>query len=259
MGQEQSTEKSSPPSVAGDDGVRFVEGSGSNLRPQATESEADNLLKKSESLVLPQPLLPPPPVEDNISSALQGAQMIHELRILLDSLLQPATGASDSNKGGKTEKVNTDGTTNMTSKTPATLDRHEAESSTKVEVDLSTQDAWSRFGIDANTLDKVIADCTGGDRMAQFVDKQSNLLEKMKHIAELATRLKLAVDLQTEQARKTSKTIEKLDRLSLSITDVQDTLEQVVATANILGAANFADDPEMHSFKAFLKHHPLEY
>lgn len=239
MGQEQSTSGPSSTTAAGqDDGVHLVEGSGSALQSQTEKTEADILLQQSLALPLPQPLLPPPPVEDNISSALQGAQMMHELRTLLGGLLINEEDAASS--------LNSSISSN----------RH-AEKSTKSDMTtLSQQDTWARFGIDPETLDKVIADCTGGERMGKFVERQNDLLKKMKQIAELSARLKAAVDLKTEQARRTNKAIEKLDRVSMSITDMQETLEEVVATANILGAAHFAEDPEMSSFKTYLKYNP---
>lgn len=263
MGQEQSTSRASPSGqprarsgVA--DGVTLVEGSGSGLRSQTTTSEANKLLQQSSSLALPQPLLPPPPVEDNISSALQGAQMMHELRTLLDGLL-----LSESEQASTSETLkNTNSSEEPQSQSQAQIQQSTARDSqakaAKGRAASSEQDAWSQFGIDAHVVEQVIADCTGGERMCDLVTRQKHLLEKVRQMAGLAMRLKAAVDMKNDQARKTSKAIEKLDRLSMSISDVQDTLEQVVATANILGAAHFGDDEEMRSFKTFLKHHPAD-
>lgn len=248
MGQEQSSGgTSSTTAGAQDDGVRLVEGSGSALQQQTEKTEADMLLQQSSALAIPQPLLPPPPVEDNISSALQGAQMMHEIRTLLGGLLVSEQDAPSL----VSSSLHSNASTN--SNAPAGKSANSEPDTTATQ---SEQDTWARFGIDAETLDKVIADCTGGERMRQFVGRQNEILQKMKQIAELAARLKAAVDLKTEQARRTSRAIEKLDRVSMSITEMQETLEEVVATANILGAAHFADDPEMSSFKTFLQRNP---
>lgn len=263
MGQEQSA--NTPPEAAdgfsrGPRGIQLVEGSGSALQKEARNNEAATLLRESASLPLPQPLLPRSEIQDSVASALQATKMMHELRTLLGGLLDeiplpfPNDDANDSAaklKGKSDTESSGDATDPLEPLSSLAGVNREVESRNQVE-----REAWSQIGIDPHALDKMITDCTGGTRMSKLVDRQTVLLQKINQIGRLASRLKSAVDIIADQARKTTKAMEILDRLSMSITDLHDSLEQAVATANILGAAHFAEDEEMSSFKSFLKHNP---
>lgn len=86
MGNEQSAGGTSQATGASGDGVHLVHGSGSAVRAHAADS-IDPLLEQSAALPLPHQVLPPPVVPDDVSSALQGAQMMHELRSVLGGLM----------------------------------------------------------------------------------------------------------------------------------------------------------------------------
>lgn len=298
MGQEQSadTPASAPHIPAGpssDRGVTLVRGTGTGIQTNTVSSEADQLLAKSASLPLPQPLLPPPAVEDNITSALQGAKMMQELRTLFDGMmlnvdetsssLQDVIGLSSSSPSSShpdrqieiARSGLQDGSVDKTkenenqSSSNGVLLEHDGKPMTSPSADEKSNsdkdqnqfehEAWDRIGINASTLDKVVSDCTGGERMTSLVRKQTQLLQKIREIEQLASQLKSVVEKSKEQARQTTKAIDILDRLSLTISDLSDSLDNVTATANILGAAHFADNDEMCSFKQYLNHNPPKY
>lgn len=95
--------------------------------------------------------------------------------------------------------------------------------------------------------------------MRQSVDRQNQILEKMKQMSQLAALLKAAVDLTTEQVRRTSRALEKQDPVTMNITDMQEPLEEVFETENNLGATHVANNPEMGAFKSFLQRNPPDF
>lgn len=249
---------------ANDPGVRVVQRIEETCRSgDSVSMETKQLLEKSKQLPLPQPLLPTPP-KDSLTAALHGAQMIQEIRTLFGNLLATAEQA----KPSFLNIIDSSDSHNQANQSP----RHQAaqeSSSTKTLPDVgdkresnaraaqtSTTTVKDPLALHADAIDKVISECTGGKRMNKVVETQKRLIAHIRHIADLATRLETAVALNVESAKNTTRAMEKLDRLSMSVADVHDSLENIVATANILGASHFADKEEMRSFKDFLKYNP---
>lgn len=257
-------------SSASDPGVRVVQRIEEACRSEDSGSaEAKQLLEKSKQLPLPQPLLPAQP-EDSLTAALHGAQMIQEIRTLFGNLLATAEQAKPSFLGiidssGDREQKNQppQPQTAQASSSTQTLpsggddDRVSDTQTTQPATAIATAPtARDSMFLHAEAIEKVITECTGGKRMNKVVDAQKRLITHIRQISELATRLETAVALNVESAKNTTRAMEKLDRLSMSVADVHDSLENIVATANILGASHFADNEEMRSFKDFLKHNP---
>lgn len=280
MGQEQSSNaRQLGAGEAGthndDGGVQRVHGSGAALAGGDKKDAVDELMEKSSALSLPQQLLPPPPVKDDMSSALQGAQMMHELRSALGGLL---LGIEES-RGLRTNTLS-DPTQGRQSETEGTLEVQSVEAEAKVadpemggdhdkrvshidefaklaEVDpRAEQERWARLGIDQASVHAIFEECSGGTFMTSILDKQSALNQLITVVKEKSTRLRKAMDRNSEEARRTTNALEKLDRIHVALADIQENLESAVATANILGASHFAHDDEMCSFKNFLRHNP---
>lgn len=237
MGQEQSSAQTTPIShhvSPPDSGVVLVQGSGSAVGTSSTStlsSRCDELLQKSSQLALPQPLLPSSSVDDNITSALQGTKMIHELRTLLDGFSTTYT------------------LTNIL---------HGLSSSSPAPPSSSTPSSTSSTTVHGRRMDELIRECTGGEAMDEFVARQVQLIERIVKLNGTALRIKTDVDANREQARQIVKVVEQLERLSLTLADIHDQLEQVVANSNTVGAAHFADDDQMSSFSNYLRHNPPE-
>lgn len=280
MGQEQSSHIRSVLGSKADDGVQRVHGTGREGGPQRTKERADELLETSSSLRLPQKLLPPPPVKDDMPSALQGAQVMHELNRVLGGLLlgveeSPSSNVesaareqaqtSDSGETGQTPDgaEGTGGSAKNEEVDEKSLQRRvssidefskESEEDTRAE-----QDRWARLGIDQAAVNAMLEECTGGAKMSRVLDRQALLMQQIVAAKEKSVRLKTAMDKNGEDARRTTMALERLDRIHVALADVQENLESAVATANILGASHFAHDDEMCSFKNFLRHNPPNF
>lgn len=273
--------------AVGHDGIHLVQGSGTALHRNETSIEADEILARSNKLPIPQPLLPRPDVDDTITSGLQGTKMIQELKTLFDgfAVTVDETSTSLSNQlvrissstplplidqlaSSFTTSASTTASASASESTANATDnsnckdtyldqeaKAEAEESERKKKEKDTQ-VLKLIGIDPMIIQNVLNGCTGGERMSKLIEQQKIIVRRISEMSTLATRLKSAAQLNTEQARQTTRAIEILDRLSLSISDLSDSLEQVVATSNILGAAHFAEDDEMCSFKNYLKHKP---
>lgn len=278
MGQEQSSNSLQPsagglPSQSGDGGVHLVRESGAGLSTRVPKDKVDQLLERSKSQEVPQQLLPPPPVRDDVSSALQGAQMMHELKSVLSVLLrgieESPTAQTDSlpqarpssSSGDQDISARVDGEqAGADQELGAELNSRASsidEFSSLTDVDTRIeQDCWARLGIDQASVNAMLEQCTGGAFLAAILDRQSGLMEMIVAVKEKSVRLRKAMDRNSEEARRTTRALEKLDRINVALADVQENLESAVATANILGASHFAHDDEMCSFKNFLRHNP---
>ena len=268
-GREVSSDVPSPAS-RNDSGVLFVQGTGSQITSVESNQQVTKLLEHSRAIRLPHPILPPPPVKDDIQSALQGAQVMHDIRSVLGGLL----GNDDTNPiDRKTNAEPSDAEYNLVENVVRTTDGDESvtgrvgvdpKSASSIdeftqisEEDLRTeQDHWMRLGIDAVALQAVIEECTGGEPLTKVLQRQEELMNRIEAVKEIGSRLKYAMNTNGEQAKRTTRAAEKLDRIHVTLSGVQDTLESAVATANILGASHFAHDEEMCSFKNFLKRNP---
>lgn len=240
---------------ANDPGVRVVQRIEETYRSKDSESvEAKQLVEQSKRLPLPKPLLPSQP-EDSLTAALQGAQMINEIRVLFGNLLTTAEQAKPSFLGSRDSPNDNGHNSESTPATPDEADDREVDAQTS-QSPATTVRNDDPFALHADAIDKVISECTGGVRMNEMIEEQKRLVAHLRNVGELAARLETAVTLNVESAKNTTRAMEKLDRLSMSVADVHDSLENIVATANILGASHFANDEEMRSFKDFLKHNP---
>lgn len=255
-----------------------MQGSGSAVEKRpANQSQVDELLVKASQLPLPQQLLPPPPVRDDMASALQGAQVMHDLRTALGGILltieenavtkpeeeKPNDAGTRSDESSDNQAMTTADDGKQMEDIVGDLERNATsidDFSVQTQKDAHTeQQRWARLGIDFEALNAVIEQCTGGKQLTHVLDKQTMLLQLIEQVEQKSIRLKLALDKNGEQARRTTRALEKLDRIHVALSDVQDTLESAVATANILGASHFAHDDEMCSFKNFLKHNPPNF
>lgn len=289
MGQEHSSF-----SLAGEGGIQGihrVHGSGSQVN-RTEKDEIDEQLEKSKALPLPHQILPPPAVKDDVQSMLQGAQVVQELRTKLNGLLlgieeSPtlrAAGITGSRSGTKSTQGEKEQGENPGEKDSAAelkdgeeekkpgaeeskgetikpqlrrrLSSIEEFSKVSEEDTRSEQEKWARLGIDETAVTAMLNECTGGARLGKVLDKQELILSMILAVKEKAEKMRLAMDRNSEEARRTTQVLERLDRINVTIADVQDSLESAVATANILGASHFAHDDEMCSFKNFLKHNP---
>ncbi|KAI0562674.1 hypothetical protein FGB62_55g156 [Gracilaria domingensis] len=273
MGQEQSSETQRGLAIPEGEGVHVVAGTRSRENEQG---EAEKLLEMSRSLPVPQPLLPPAPPED-VSSALQGAQMMHELRSRIGDLISsagekgllpssnetlpsPSPQSTDMTASpgdsAEVERDRIDQIIGEASEKRSSLDDFRQTSEADVRVE---QERWARLGLDYEAVKKMMEACTGGKQMKEVIDRQKEIMALIVTAHEKSVRLKQAMDVNNHQARKTTRAIENLDKLNVTLSEVQDSLESAVATANILGASHFAHDEEMCSFKNFLKHNPPSF
>lgn len=284
MGQEQSSEIRPLASSSADGGVQRVHGTGRASRSGEAKDKIDQLLETSGSLQLPQNLLPPPPVKDDVPSALQGAQVMHELNRVLGGLIlgieeSPTTRADSATQELAQRPDPTDGrtTTDVAAESSGVVgEGHDGEEDGELgdnnlerrrssidefskvsEKDArAEQDRWARLGIDQAAVNAMLEECTGGVKMSRVLDRQALLMQQILAAKEKSVRLKMAMDKNSEDARRTTRALERLDRIHVALADVQENLESAVATANILGASHFAHDDEMCSFKNFLRHNP---
>ncbi|PXF46316.1 hypothetical protein BWQ96_03972 [Gracilariopsis chorda] len=272
MGQEQSSEQAGGLAIPEGEGVHFVVGTGS---AESGRGEAEKLLDQSRSLPVPQPLLRPPPRED-VSSALQGAQMMYELRSRIGELISTAEEKGLLPSSGEKQPSSSHGSAELTASfntgDPAGEDDDrvdkiigkEGQKQSSVdefvlhsEADIrAEQEKWARLGLDYEAVKSMVDACTSGKEVKELLHNQKELMALIVTVYEKSVRLKEAMDANNYQARKTTKAIEGLDKINVSLSEVQESLESAVATANILGASHFAHDDEMCSFKNFLKYHP---
>lgn len=272
MGQEQSSEQGGGLAIPEGEGIHFVAGTGNT---ESTRGEAEKLLDQSRSLPIPQPLLRPPPRED-VSSALQGAQMMYELRSRIGELIStaeekgflPSSGEKEpSSSAGSAELTASPRTEEPTQENSDKVDKiigREGQKQSSVdefvlhsEADIrAEQDKWARLGLDYEAVKSMVDACTSGKEVKELLHNQKELMALIVTVYEKSVRLKEAMDANNRQARKTTNAIESLDKINVALSEVQENLESAVATANILGASHFAHDDEMCSFKNYLKHHP---
>lgn len=261
-----------------------MHGTGQGISSQRTKDNVDVIVEKSKSLSLPQKILPPPPVKDDMPSTLQGAQVMHELNRVLGGLIlgveegpgsnaETSVGepAADSRKNPhlsegveRSVDVRTKDDTAQEIETEekslqSSMSSIDEFSSESVEDTRAEQDRWARLGIDQAAVNAMLEECTGGAKMPRVLDRQALLMQQILAAKEKAVRLKIAMDKNGEDARRTTMALERLDRIHIALADVQENLESAVATANILGASHFAHDDEMCSFKNFLRHNPPNF
>lgn len=284
MGQEQSSEIRPLSASSADGGVQRVHATGRAGSSRDSKDKVDQLLETSSSLQLPQKLLPPPPVKDDVPSALQGAQVMHELNRVLGGLIlgieqSPSTRADSTTREPTQRPDHADGRTTTEGEAESSgvvgegydgeedgelgdnnLQRRRSSidefSKVSEEDTRAEQDRWARLGIDQAAVNAMLEECTGGLKMSRVLDRQALLMQQILAAKEKSVRLKTAMDKNSEDARRTTKALERLDRIHVALADVQENLESAVATANILGASHFAHDDEMCSFKNFLRHNP---
>lgn len=282
MGQDQSLESRGSGSIQRPtDAVTYVEGTGTAVATKPEKGPVDKLLEKSAALPLPQQLLPPPEVKDDFSSALQGAQVMHDLRSAFEGLLmgieespsvrsrqkapqpqgdQENTEQEATTEEAKTEDAKEDEKEEKVSQIVGGLKRRASSidnfSLGRVDDTRAEQEKWARLGLDEEAIRAVIDECTGGQPFAAALARQKQIMDRIILTKEKSIRLRTAMNQNKEDAMKTTLALERLDRIHVSLSDVQETLESAVATANILGASHFAHDDEMCSFKNFLKHNP---
>lgn len=281
MGQEQSVDtllNSPSSSTSRDGGVHRVHGTGTSLDgSRRTKDAVDKLVEKSEKLRVPQQILPPPPVKDDMSSALQGAQVMHELRSALGGLLggieesetlkkvglsmggevgDKAREAVDEGvkgkEGGQGDDVGEDEEGGLKRRMSSIEEFAEiSERDTRAE-----QDMWARLGMDEKAVTEMLEQCTGGEKMEAALEQQERLMSIITALKDKAGSMRASLDRNGDEAKRMTTVVERLDRIHVTLADVQEGLESAVATANILGAAHFAHDDEMCSFKNFLRHNP---
>ncbi|CAN8064566.1 unnamed protein product [Agarophyton chilense] len=271
MGQEQSSETpGGASSIPEGERIHFVAGTGNRDNERG---EAEKLLERSRSLPIPQPLLPPAPPE-GVSSALHGAQMMHELRSRIGDLISSAEekGFLPSSSDNKLHPSRQSTELSACSNDSADMGRDEIEQiigkadekcssvdefKPTTEADVrAEQERWARLGLDYEAVKTMMEACTGGKQIKQTIDRQKKIMSLIVTAHDKSIRLKQAMNANNHQARRTTRAIESLDKLNVTLSEVQDSLESAVATANILGASHFAHDEEMCSFKTFLKHNP---
>lgn len=246
-----------------------------------TKDAVDKLLEKSEKLRVPPQILPPPPVKDDMSSALQGAQVMHELKSALGGLLggiedsetlkkvglsvigEGSDKVRDGEEGGEKEKEKEEAEDNEVGEDEdGVLNRRMSsieEFSGIVEMDTrAEQDMWARLGMDAKAVSEMLEQCTGGEKLEGVLERQESLMQAITALKDKAGRMKASLDRNGDEAKRMSAVVDGLARIQLTLAGVQEGLESAVATANILGAAHFAHSDVMCSFKNFLRHYPPE-
>lgn len=273
MGQTPSSSQQTPLAIPGDNGVHVVVGT----RNTGNEpGQAELLCNRSRLLPIPQPLLAPPSPED-MSSALQGAQMITELRNRIGELLVtveesgllPSSSKTKTNSAAQSSvdlnpsdsltaqpSVDSDGSKGISNGADGrTSSIQEMKQISNPDLPVE-EEMWANLGLDYKAVKSVIESCTNGKALHEVLLTQKELMSLIVTIHQRSARLKKAMDANNEQARRTTGAIESLDKLNVALSEVQDNMESAVATANILGASHFAHDDEMCSFKNFLKHNP---
>jgi hypothetical protein len=121
------------------------------------------------------------------------------------------------------------------------------------------QGMWARLALDGSAMKHFTDEASGGEPLRLALVEQEKLIRMVGLAKQSAERLRAAMDATENEARRTKKALERLERLRMATAEVQDLLESAAATANIIGAAHFPDDDEMYSFSAYLRHHPPVY
>jgi hypothetical protein len=292
MGQEQS--------LQGQEGAQNSRGQGGGIRVVRSGAVVDSstrndlLVREVNSLPMPFPVLPPPPVPDDVTSALTGGAMIHEIRSALGGIRLPGTpapapspppsappkppraaaqpkstasAAAAAVSAAAPEPADISGTPS-----DGDLSREEAENDAiREDIDVSkgqmseeeaarwAQGRWARVVMDVTAVQHAVDGASGGEPLARVLDEQERLAGLVHDARAGAERVLRAMDATEKEASRTRHALEALERLRMAAADVQDGLEAAAATVNILGASHFADDPEMCSFKAYLARHPPDY
>lgn len=268
MGQEQSlANPASSLDRQGLENFRVVQ-VGDGQTPAVPAQLADELLVRSvNALPLPHPILPSPPVKDDVKSALSGAQVIYELRTALESL-RPDPGKRVNPHRSQQPSNNADSL--VVPPDQNTSEQTGAEGAEQREVDIRStgrseneskrsQEVWAHVALDQDVVRDAIDGMGGGRALRAAVREQERLTALVLEVRAAADRVQRSMEVTEKEARRTRKALEAVERLRMVASDVQDGLEYAVATANILGAAHFAHDEEMRSFKDYLRHHPPNY
>lgn len=279
MGQEQSLLGDR----AGQSGLQAVEHDGFRIVSSASNAVGDDVssdpaVRAVNALPLPYPVLPPPTVRDDVTSALSGAQVMNDLRLAFGSFLPVAvTGATNASEDtadaadahtGTGEPVsNREGIqeVEVPANTPpkdAVLFSATGADDTMGSDELSarrTQERWARAMLDLAAVAEAVDEAGGGETFGEMLATQEHLFHRIRGARVTAERLQMAMLATEKEASRTRKALESLERLRMAAADVQDGLEAGVATANILGASHFADDDELRSFKDYLVAHPPNY
>lgn len=244
---------------------RIVQDAGGEPSQLPSQLADEPLVRAVNALPLPCPILPPPPVKDDVKSALSGAQMIYELRSALENFRSDGSERLSEEHSQETSMEQdpfihaADGAASASaniSKNVETGQRSNDRLSRNLE---QSQDMWARIVLDECAVKGAIDGLSGGDALRNVLDEQERLASLVMEVKAVAERVQRSMQAAEKEASRTRKALETLERLRMAAADVQDGLEYGVATANILGAAHFAHDDELRSFKDFLRHNPPCY
>lgn len=249
MGQEQSLSSAGEAASARPlDNFRVVHAAAD---PSLSDLANEPLIRAVNALPVPLPVLPPSPVRDDAPSALAGANMLHGLRAALGTMhigaLLPGVSA-----------------TAVAAASASASESEPADPEAEAEAEApppppSTQEGWSRAAMDLGAVAHATAAAAGGGAMEDVLARQEELAHAVARAQEAAERLRLCMEATEKETVRTRGVLQRIERLRMAAADVQDGLEAGVATANILGASHFATDPELRSFKDYLRCHPVEY
>lgn len=247
MGQEQSL--SSAAAAAAERAPENFRVVNAAADPSLTDLSNEPLMRAVNALPMPLPVLPPSPVRDDAPSALAGANMLHGLRAALGTMhmgaLLPGGGPSASAPVPASEPADTADTA--------------VEAAVPAPVPNASQEGWARAAIDVGAVAHATAAAAGGGALEAVLARQDGLADAVARAAEAAERVRFCMEAMEKESARTRAALQRLERLRMAAADVQDGLEAGVATANILGASHFASDPELRSFKDYLRCHPIQY
>lgn len=295
MGQEQSTpERHDVSTLQAHDGFRVVQPSSVAGHQGGDDLAGEAIMKESQQIFAPSPVLPPSPVPDNKASALTGGLVMFELRNMFGGLLgelNPSANTSEdfeegAPEGGENEvepssrvdgagvnaergsagvddsTIASGGADQSSSTAPKRPPSRQGTRGAEPAEPLSVSDEqalWAGKRLSSKAIKRALNGCAGGEPLRLAVKEQERLCAQVEVARTGALRVRHAMEATEKEAVRTRKALESLERLRMMLADVQDSLEAELATANILGAAHFPHDDEMRSFKAYLHKHPPLY
>lgn len=250
MGQEQSSPVAASSSPA-PEGVHEVAGSGAALVPRTS---GEDLLRAARALPLPAPVLATEAATGatNGDAAAGASSMLHELQTAVADL--SALGLTTlGGPAALAESIRPRPTPDIPSRPAGPVP---VAAVSRAKNAREEQALWARVGVDEGAAGDMLRQLDGGERAREAMRRQTGVSAAVVEADGTARELLEATSRARRECADVAVVADRLDRLAMDVADVQESLERSVATANILGAAHFAEDEVLCSFRNYLKANP---
>lgn len=121
----------------------------------------------------------------------------------------------------------------------------------------ATSDNENAKSLCADAIEKLNVAIVESDHSKAILERQRQLIKFIDSPKMKVESVERLLNEKRKELEVMGSMLNKAERLSLAVGDVQDLLERSIATANILGVSHFAEDKELCSFRAFLLHNPI--